>query len=97
MNTDGFEWDAEKAQWNLRKHGVAFDEAATVFAEWGAPVEADLQHSFVEDRFIIIATSELQRLLTVVFTYRDETIRLISARRANRREQQIYEQEKRTD
>jgi uncharacterized DUF497 family protein len=61
-------------------------------------VNGDVLHSTSEDRFIIIATSERERLLAVAFTYRDdETIRIISARRANRREQEIYEQEKRSD
>ena len=97
MKNFGFEWDDEKAQSNLRKHGVSFDEATTVFSEWGAPINGDVEHSISEDRFIIIATSEQQRLLTVAFTYRDEAVRIISARCANRREQQIYEQEKRPD
>ena len=85
-----------KARANLRKHGVSFLEAITAFSEWGAPVNGDMLHSIQEDRFIIVGMSELQRLITVAFTYRDEeTVRIISARRANRREQQIYEQEKR--
>jgi uncharacterized protein len=93
----GFEWDDAKAGANMRKHGVPFEEAASVFGEWGAPVNRDVEHSSGEDRFIIVGTSERHRLLTVAFTYRDEEIiRIISARRANRREQQIYEQEKRT-
>ncbi len=67
----------------------------TVFRELGAPVNGDVLHSIQEDRFIIVGMSERDRLLTVAFTYRhDETVRIISARRANRREQQIYEQEK---
>lgn len=97
MKNFGFEWDDAKAQANLRKHGVSFEEAATAFGEWGAPVNGDVEHSIAEDRFIIIAMSERQRLLTIAFTYRDEAIRIISARRANRREKQIYEQEKRSD
>ena len=95
MKILGFEWDDAKARANLRKHGVSFLEAMTVFSEWGAPVNGDVLHSIQEDRFIIVGMSELKRLLTVAFTYRDdETVRIISARRANRREQQIYEQEK---
>ncbi len=97
MKIAGFEWDDAKAGANLRKHGVSFEEAASVFSEWGAPVNGDVEHSTREDRFIIVGASELHRLLTVAFTYRDdETVRIISTRRANRREQQIYEQEKRT-
>ncbi|HEX9457838.1 MAG TPA: BrnT family toxin [Thermoanaerobaculia bacterium] len=97
MNDFGFEWDDAKAQSNLRKHGVSFDEATTVFSEWGAPINGDVEHSTDEDRFIIIGMSERDRLLIVAFTYRTEVVRIISARRANRREQQIYEQEKRPD
>jgi hypothetical protein len=98
MKNKSFEWDDEKARTNLRKHGVSFREAATAFSEWGAPVSGDVLHSTSEDRFIIIATSYQERLLTVAFTYRDdEIIRIISARRANRREQRIYDEEKRSN
>ncbi|HEX3068004.1 MAG TPA: BrnT family toxin [Thermoanaerobaculia bacterium] len=98
MKNKIFEWDDEKARANLRKHRVSFEEAATAFSEWGAPVSGDALHSTSEDRFIIIATSERERLLAVAFTCRDdETIRVISARRANRREQRIYDQEKRSN
>jgi uncharacterized DUF497 family protein len=91
----GFEWDDAKADANLRKHGVSFLEVMTVFDEATAPF-GDVLHSAGEDRFIIVGVSERNRLLTVVFTYRDEeTIRIISARRSNRREQQFYEQETR--
>jgi uncharacterized DUF497 family protein len=91
----GFEWDDAKADANLRKHGVSFREAMSVFSESGAPI-ADLVHSLEEDRFMIVGISEQDRLLTVAFTYRDEeTVRIISARRSNRREQQLYEQETR--
>jgi len=91
----GFEWDDAKADANLRKHGVSFREAMTVFDQWGAPI-SDVLHSVEEDRFIIVGVSERDRLLTVAFTYRDEeTVRIISARRSNRREQQLYEQETR--
>lgn len=97
MKNFGFEWDDAKAGANLRKHGVSFEEAASVFSEWGAPVNGDVEHSSGEDRFIIVGTSERNRLLIVAFTYRDEeTVRIISARRASRREQRIYEQEKHT-
>ncbi len=98
MKNKSFEWDDEKARTNLRKHGVSFREAATAFSEWSATISGDALHSTSEDRFIIIAVSERELLLTVAFTYRDdETIRIISARRANRREQRIYDQEKRSN
>jgi uncharacterized DUF497 family protein len=92
----GFEWDPAKAQRNLRVHGVSFEEAATVFAEWGAPVSDDPLHSEGEDRFIIVGTSELDRLLTVAFTYRgDEIVRIISARSSTPHEKRVYEKAKR--
>jgi uncharacterized DUF497 family protein len=92
----GFEWDDAKADANLRKHGVSFREAMTVFNEGDAPINGDVLHSLEEDRFIIVGTSEQDRLLTVAFTHRDEeTVRIISARRSNRREQQLYERETR--
>jgi uncharacterized DUF497 family protein len=96
VKNKSFEWDDTKANANLRKHGVSFLEAMTVFSEWGAPVNGDVLHSEQEDRLIIVAVSEQRRLLTVAFTYRDEeTVRIISARRSNPREQQLYEQETR--
>lgn len=96
MKDFGFEWDDAKADANLRKHGVSFREAMTVFNEGDAPVNGDVLHSGREDRFIIVGVSERYRLITVAFTYRDEeTVRIISARRSNRREQQLYEQETR--
>jgi uncharacterized protein len=91
----GFEWDEAKAQANLQKHGVSFDEAASVFTEWGAPINHDPSHSTEEDRFIIIGVSETHRLLSVAFTYRhDVTIRIISARSASPHERRIYEETK---
>lgn len=96
MKDLGFEWDDAKADANLRKHGVSFREAMTAFNEGDAPVNGDVLHSLREDRFIIVGVSEQHRLITVAFTYRDEeTVRIISARRSNRREQQLYEQETR--
>jgi uncharacterized DUF497 family protein len=90
----GFEWDEAKAQANIEKHGISFDEAATVFTDWGAPVDPDPLHSDKEDRLMIIGASEHQRLLTVVFTFRDgDMIRIISARRATARERRTYEKE----
>jgi uncharacterized DUF497 family protein len=90
----GFEWDDAKADANLRKHGVSFREAMSVFREEGAPVNGDVLHSYREDRFIIVGVSERYRLITVAFTYRnEETVRIISARHSNRREQQLYERE----
>ena len=87
-----FEWDPAKARRNLSKHGVRFDEAAVVFAAPLARIFADSDHSSREHREIIIGHTALGRLLVVSFFARDESIRIISARRATRRERRDYEE-----
>ena len=87
-----FEWDANKADSNLSKHGVSFDEAATVFDD---PLYLDFfdpDHSYSEYRYIIIGRSSDKRLLFVSYTEHGETVRLISAREATRRERKDYEE-----
>jgi uncharacterized protein len=85
-----FEWDEEKRQSNLNKHGVDLIEAGQIFA--GYTVEfADNRYNYSEDRFIAIGQSKGQ-ILTVVYTVRDEVIRLISARKATKNETRIYYQ-----
>ena len=82
-----FSWDPRKADTNFRKHGVAFDEAITVFSDPLALIFDDMAHSDDEHREIIIGFSALSRLVLVCFVERDEdTIRLISARRATKAE-----------
>ncbi|HEX8252657.1 MAG TPA: BrnT family toxin [Thermoanaerobaculia bacterium] len=89
-----FEWDSAKARENERKHGIAFEEARTVFGDAYALHTYDGEHSWQEDRFIIIGRSELSRVLFVVYVERTEmTMRLISARRATAREKRTYEKE----
>lgn len=87
-----FEWDVRKAEANRKKHGVSFEEAATVFADPLAAIFADHEHSMEEDREIIIGHSESGQLLLVSFTERKEKIRIISARPATRRERREYEE-----
>ena len=88
-----FEWDEAKARANERKHGVSFDEARTVFGDAFALHQYHGPHSWKEDRFIIIGTSEQERVLLVVYVERTElTMRLISARRATARERKTYEE-----
>jgi uncharacterized DUF497 family protein len=92
----GFEWDAAKAEANLEKHGVSFEEARTVFGDAYALHVYDGSHSWDEDRFIIVGRSERERLLFVVYVERTEvTLRLISARRATLRERRTYEEKSR--
>jgi uncharacterized DUF497 family protein len=88
-----FEWDPRKAAANLRKHGVAFEEAVTAFADPHSITISDPDHSVDEDRFILIGRSTVQRLLVVVHLERGERIRLISARLAARRERRTYEED----
>lgn len=88
-----FTWDPQKASSNLRKHGVSFDEAVTVFKDQLAYIFDDLEHSEREHREIIIGTSALRRMLLVCFVERQEDfVRLISARRATRNEINDYEE-----
>lgn len=88
-----FEWDAAKAQRNIRKHGVSFEEAATVFLDPFAMTFNDPDHSADERRYITIGVSSRQRLLLVAHGDKDEsTIRLISAREATRREKNAYQE-----
>jgi uncharacterized DUF497 family protein len=87
-----FEWDPKKAAANFTKHGVAFEEALTVFSDPLARVFDDEEHSSEELREIIIGHSAQQRLLLVCFTARETAIRLFSARRATKSERQDYEE-----
>jgi uncharacterized DUF497 family protein len=87
-----FEWDSDKADSNLKKHKVSFEEATTVFGDPLAAIFDDDAHSIDEQREIIIGHSEQNRLLLVSFTERQGTIRIISARRAIKRERRDYEE-----
>jgi len=85
-----FEWDADKAATNRRKHGVSFEEAESVFDDPSQQVEFDQEHSDREDRWIVLGLSSRFRLLLVAYTKRHEAIRIISARRANKTETRRY-------
>jgi uncharacterized DUF497 family protein len=88
-----FSWDSRKADRNLRKHGIAFDEAITVFNDPLALIFDDMVHSEEEHREIIIGYSTLSRLVLVCFVERSkDTIRIISARRATKAEIRDYEE-----
>lgn len=88
-----FEWDPAKAKMNLRKHGVAFREAAAVLRDPLGITIFDPDHSDEEDRFITFGFSAAGRLLMVAHTERGEKIRIISARGITRAEREAYEQE----
>ena len=83
-----YEWDPSKARSNLRKHAVSFDDAAAVFADERALTIPD-EHTD-EERLITLGVDAFDRVLVVVYTYRSETIRIISARKATARERTQY-------
>ena len=87
-----YEWDPRKAAENLRKHGVSFDEAATVFGDPLALTFSDPDHSGSEERLITFGLSLQNCLLIVSHTPRHPRIRIISARLLTRRERKIYEE-----
>jgi hypothetical protein len=87
-----FEWDARKALANHVKHGVSFEEAMSVFSDPLACIFDDPDHSVAEFREIIIGLSQKQRLLLVSFAERGATVRIVSARKATKRERQDYEE-----
>ena len=87
-----FDWDRKKASENLRKHGVSFEEAKYAFLDENARLIPDPEHSSDEDRFVLLGLSLRLRLLVVVHCYRDNdhVVRIISARKSNRQEQNQY-------
>ena len=87
-----FEWDPGKARRNLRKHGIDFNEASTVFADTLSITIPDPDHSEDEERWVTMGLSNRQRLLVAVHTEEEEVIRLISARTADRLERRKYEE-----
>ncbi len=87
-----FEWEHQKAAVNLRKHGVSFEEARTVFRDPLARIFKDEAHSVEEKREIIIGQSILNRLVLVCFTEGTDVIRIFSARLATPRERKDYEE-----
>lgn len=87
-----FEWNAKKARRNLRKHGVSFEEAKSVFLDPLSIAVADPAQTVAEDRFVDIGASAQGRVLVVVYTERGSNIRLISCRKATSMEARAYEQ-----
>ena len=87
-----FEWDPKKAQSNLDKHGVAFEEAATVFGDPLSLTIGDPDHSEGEERFILLGQAITNRLIVVVHIEQHDRIRIISARMATKQENRTYEE-----
>jgi uncharacterized DUF497 family protein len=86
-----YQWDKNKAASNFQKHGIEFADAVSVFLDDLAITIPD--NRFSEDRFVTIGMDAFGRILVVVFTWRGEDIRLISARLAERRERKQYEED----
>ena len=87
-----FEWDTEKAKKNIKVHGVSFDEASTVFKDNLSLTIYDPLHSEEEDRLILIGNSCKNRLLVIVHMERGDKIRIITARKATKKEREQYEE-----
>jgi uncharacterized DUF497 family protein len=87
-----FEWDLRKARSNLAKHGVGFEEATTIFGDALSLTIPDPDHSLMEARYVTMGRAFTGKLLVVVHTERGDNIRIISARRASRRERKFYEE-----
>ncbi len=94
MSDIQFEWEPNKASSNIKKHGVSFDEAQSVFFDYHARIIPDPDSSFGEKRFIILGQSGDHRALVVCHCYRepDDTVRIISARKADKFEREKYEE-----
>lgn len=91
MDSLRFEWDDQKAQLNVKKHGISFDEAATIFYDPLYLEDYDEAHSDQEDRFKVIGISDRGRLLVVTYSQRVDRIRIISSRLATNNERRTYE------
>ena len=89
-----FEWDPNKSVTNKKKHGISFEEAQTIFFDPDARVIEDPAHSEHEERFVIMGVSQRLRILTVCYCYRrrNKVIRIISARKADNKEKEIYKE-----
>ena len=90
-----YEWNLIKERLNVAKHGVDFEEAKSVFADEFALVLFDEDHSSDEERFLILGMSQKERILLVVHCYREnDTIRIISSRKATKNEAKQYQERK---
>ncbi|RJP18831.1 MAG: BrnT family toxin [Candidatus Omnitrophota bacterium] len=85
-----YQWDKNKAQTNLRKHGIRFADAVSIFQDDNAITVEDTNHGN-EERYITIGSDAFGQILVVVYTWRSDNIRLISARKAKPRERRQYE------
>jgi len=86
-----YQWDPKKAQSNLRKHGIRFADAVSIFQDDSAITIEDIEHSEDEDRYVTIGMDAFGQILVVVYAWRGNSIRLISARKATPYERKAYE------
>lgn len=86
-----FEWDYTKAKANKKKHQITFQEASTIFFDPLSDTFYDPGHSIDENRYITIGMSEFMNILVVAYTYKNDIIRIVSARKATKRERRYYE------
>jgi len=95
MSDLAFEWDEQKNIANIKKHGISFEEAATVFYDDEAILFDDPDHSTEENRFLILGVSQTEKLCIVSHCYKDseDRIRIISARKANKEEKGVYNEQ----
>jgi uncharacterized protein len=87
-----FEWNPDKVELNREKHDISFEEAATVFNDSLSLTFPDPDHSFGESRYVIMSVSSFGQLLIVSHTNRGAKVRIISARKATRKERRFYEE-----
>lgn len=90
----GFEWDKGNIDKSYQKHAITPNEAEEVFIDKNVGIERDINHQEIEARYIAIGLTLNEKLLFVVFTMRDSMIRIISARKANKKERRLYEKAK---
>jgi hypothetical protein len=86
------EWNLKKAKANLEKHGISFEEAATALSDPMSATGADPDHSITENRYVTFGVSEKGRLVVVSHTETNQSIRIISARKAKKGERKLYEE-----
>ena len=89
---NGFDWDTGNIDKNLKKHGISTKEAEEVFLDEDLAIERDIRHQEIEERYIAVGKSFARKILFIIFTFRKEKIRIISARIANKKERRIYAQ-----
>jgi len=86
-----FEWDKGNIDKNVKKHGITNENAEKIFLEEKSIFSEDIKHSKIEKRYQILGESRKGQVLSVVFTIRNEKVRIISARQANQKERKLYE------